>query len=114
MKQQTTEFYIETRERIVFRRTSAQEVETVCAACGGAAAVFIVPERAAFLFDLTTREIYRRIERGAIHFLETDAGATLVCAASLSPGADELQRLNLRQDEVNEQPDLNNGKFTKR
>ena len=63
MKQQTTEIYIETRERIVFRQTSAQEIEAVCAACDSAS-IFIEPERAAFLFNLKTREIYRRIERG--------------------------------------------------
>lgn len=97
MKQQTTEIHIETRERIIFRQTSAQELETCCAECG-AAAVFILPERAAFLFDLTTREIYRRIERGAIHFLETDAGVTLVCANSLSvnPGGTKKSNLSLK------------------
>lgn len=86
MKQQTTEFFIETRERIVFRQTSAQEIETACELCG-AISVFILPERAAFLFNLSTREIYRRIERGAVHFLETATGITLVCAASFSINA---------------------------
>lgn len=93
MKQQTTEFYIETRERIVFRQTSAQEINAACERCQSDS-IFIVPERAAFLFDLTTREIYRRIERGAIHFLETAAGATLVCAASLSNDAGDFKRLD--------------------
>ena len=83
MKQKTTEIYIETRERIVFRKTSAEEIETVCPACNSVS-IFIQPERAALLFNLTTREVYSRIERDAVHFLETDSGATLVCAASLS------------------------------
>ena len=94
MKQKTTEIFIETQERIVFRQTSAREIETACAACDSDS-IFIQPERAAFLFNLTTREIYRRIERGTIHFLETDAGATLVCAASLSTGSGVLTELDL-------------------
>ena len=93
MKQQTTEIFIETREKIVFRQTSAQEVSAVCERCGSDS-IFIVPERAAFLFDLTTREIYRRVESGAIHFLETGAGSTFVCAASLSNNAGELKMLD--------------------
>lgn len=83
MKQTTKEIFIETRERIVFRQTTSMEIETVCSACN-AASIFIQPERAALFFKLTPREIYRRIENGAIHFLETATGATLVCAASLS------------------------------
>ena len=93
MKRKITEIHIETRERIVFRQTSAQEIETACAACDSDS-IFIQPERAAFLFNLTTREIYRRIERGTIHFLETASGATLVCAASLSTKTDEFTRID--------------------
>ena len=83
MKTKQIEIHIKTHERIVFRQISPQEIETVCAGCQ-IETVFLAPERAAFLFSLTTREIYRRIERGIVHSLETDSGATLVCSASLS------------------------------
>ena len=43
---------------------------------------------------VTTREIYRRIERDTVHFLETDSGATLVCTASLSNSQPELTNHN--------------------
>lgn len=89
MKQKTTEIYIETRERLVFRTTSADEIEMVCPSCDSVS-IFIRPERAALLFNLTAREVYNRIERDAVHFLETDSGATLVCAASLSDRQPEL------------------------
>ena len=94
MKEKTTEIYIETHERIVFRQTTAHEIETVCAACQ-AETVFLAPERAAFFYGLSAREIYRRIESGTIHFLETATGATLVCAASLSMNTGVSTELDL-------------------
>ena len=93
MKAKTTEIRIETREKILFRRTSPHEIETVCNSCE-AASVFMLPERAAYLFDVTAREIYRRVEEGAIHFMETRAGLTLVCTASLSGKPIEIQQLD--------------------
>ena len=92
------EFFIETSERIVFRRTSVQEIETRCETCG-TTSIFIQPERAALLFNLTTREIYRGIERGTIDFFESETGATLVCAASLSRQA---QTVNLDLQPIGE------------
>lgn len=93
MKQRTVEIFIETREKIIFRQTTAQEIERVCEACR-TRTVFVAPERAISFAGLTAREIYRRIERGAIHFIETDTGATLVCAASLSNNPNELKQLD--------------------
>ena len=56
--------------------------------------VFLPPERATSLFNITIREIYRRIERGSVHFLDTASGTTLVCAASLSINSGELKILD--------------------
>jgi len=44
----------------------------------------ITPEFAAAISVFTTREIYRRIEAGAIHFLERRDGSLLVCLKSLA------------------------------
>src|SRR5688500_1874800 len=86
MKTRKTEIFIETVERVLLTQdTSGPEIEMVCPGCR-TDSVFIAPERAAFLYGLTTREIFRSIERNAIHFFETAAGATLVCAASLFAG----------------------------
>ena len=93
MKAKTTEILIETREKILFRRTSPHEIETVCIGCA-AISIFMLPERAAYLFNVTAREIYRRVEKGAIHFLETRAGLTFVCAASLSGVPIGINHLN--------------------
>jgi len=37
------------------------------------------PEQAAALLGITPREVYRRVEKGALHFMETDAGTLLIC-----------------------------------
>lgn len=92
MKQETIEIFIEQNERLVFRQTTAREIEAMCEACREIS-LFIAPERAALLFNLTTREIYRRIEGGAIHFFETDGGAAFVCATSLSVNSAGLKKL---------------------
>lgn len=93
MKAKTTEISIETQERILFRQTSSHEIERICGQCE-THSVFLNPERAALLFNVTAREIYRRVERGAIHFIETASGTTLVCAASLSGATDERTKFD--------------------
>ena len=37
------------------------------------------PEKAAALLGITPREVYRRVENGALHFIETEAGKLLIC-----------------------------------
>jgi hypothetical protein len=92
MKSRKTEIFVETEERIVLlRQGCAQAIEMVCPGCQ-TDSVFIAPERAALLYGLTTREIFRFIECDTIHFFETAEGATLVCAASLctQPGQRQI------------------------
>ena len=86
MKGKSIEIQIETQERILIRRISSSEVEMFCVQCD-ANSVFLQPERAASLLSIPTREVYRRIERGTIHFFETETGSTLACSASLSSEA---------------------------
>ena len=44
----------------------------------------VIPETAATNCATTAREIYRRIENGELHFLETPAGELFVCCPSLN------------------------------
>ena len=44
----------------------------------------VTPEQAAALAGTRPRAIYRRIESGDLHFVETGAGTLLICSGSLS------------------------------
>ena len=81
MKNKKIEIRVEKRERITFFRLP-DEVRAVCAVCDRET-VFVAPEHAAASLSVSMREIFRRIETGAIHFIEAEAGRTLVCPASL-------------------------------
>ena len=54
-----------------------------CDRCG-AKTVMLSPNEAAAARQTTAREIFRRVETGEIHFLETEAGALLICRDSLT------------------------------
>ncbi len=43
----------------------------------------LVPEEAACVLDTTTRDIYRAIEEGRLHFIETACGRVFVCVDSI-------------------------------
>jgi hypothetical protein len=43
----------------------------------------LTPDEAATLAQITARDIYRRIEAGELHSIETDDGALRVCVSSL-------------------------------
>ena len=81
MKNKKTEILIETHERTFFRWLE-KEVRTFCPVCR-TDGFFILPERAAVETGASVREIFRRVESGAVHFIETANGLTLVCQASL-------------------------------
>jgi hypothetical protein len=53
-----------------------------CESCR-AKVVMLPPEAAAILAQSTSRRIFRRVEAGELHFLETREGALLVCCRSL-------------------------------
>jgi hypothetical protein len=82
MKNKKTEILIETHERTLVRWLE-KEVRSVCRACR-AEALFILPERAAVETGASVREIFRLVESGAVHFIETDNRLTLICRTSLS------------------------------
>jgi len=70
------------RERVVIRGAVGATV-SFCGACGRVAE-FVTPETAAAMIHANTREVYRRIEAGAVHCIEVGRVAVLVCAGSLN------------------------------
>lgn len=65
------------------RRIGDLPVEAWCAGCA-AQVPFVTPEAAAQLMGRTTRELYRQVEAGALHFCETPEGGLLLCRASVA------------------------------
>jgi len=82
MKNKKTEILIETRERTLIRWLE-KEIRAFCEECRDES-LFILPERAAVESGASVREIFRRVESGAVHFIETENRLTLICRASLS------------------------------
>ncbi len=74
-RKRRTEIVIETRQLIFLKRIQSAAI-SFCAECGSE---MLKPETAAFFSQIGTREIYRRVENGTIHFIEERDGSLLVC-----------------------------------
>lgn len=72
---------IETHQLWVIRRPRSGS-RPRCPECGEQAGM-LTPEEAARVTGATTRDIYRRIEAGDIHFRELPHGGLFVCLASI-------------------------------
>lgn len=68
--------------RLAVVRSRRPSVVAWCERCGGQVRM-VTPEEAAALLGTRSRVIYRRVESGDLHFLETGAGALLICSRSL-------------------------------
>ena len=79
-KKKQTEITLERRERLVVRQRGT--FPAWCAVCERSM-VFISVDASAAIAGSTVREIFRRIEAGDLHFLETLTGQIFVCPASL-------------------------------
>lgn len=71
---------VETRRRVVVR----QPDRAGRVACPRCAEQMLSAETAAGLLNLSRRSVYRLVEQGEAHFDETEAGAVMVCLASLT------------------------------
>lgn len=80
-----TEITVEMNQVFVIRKPGGL-VEALCPECA-AEANMVMPEVAAIVAGLSTRTIYRWVETGMIHFVETPEGFMLVCLASLPVSA---------------------------
>lgn len=67
---------------VVVIRGSRKRNRVLCAKCSEAAALVTI-EEAVKISGITARAIYRLIEAGEVHFVETAEGLTLICAATL-------------------------------
>jgi RNA polymerase sigma factor (sigma-70 family) len=77
-----TEITIETDRMFIIRRRSTL-IQTWCAACFEVVKMAAL-EDAANLAGMRSREVYRAVEAGKLHFLETVEGRLLVCLNSLA------------------------------
>ena len=75
------EVTVETDE-IAIIRGSQDKVLILCPECADAV-VMITPDQAAVMACTNTREIYRRVEEGRVHSVETPEGFLLVCPGSV-------------------------------
>jgi hypothetical protein len=80
-RKKTTEIIVEREQVLVVRRLDGKEPRW-CAECKEQAQMVSIDE-AAILTCLSARAIYRRVEAGQIHFVETDDGLLLICAVAL-------------------------------
>lgn len=72
--------------QIIRRRADGPTVEAWCASCAAHVA-HLTPDAAAQFTGRTTRELYRQVEAGDLHFCETTEGGLLLCQSSLASSA---------------------------
>ena len=70
---------IESHQLTVVR--SRRAIEMWCKECGKELPM-LTPEAAAALVGIPPRAIYRSIESGELHFIDTGGGAVLICSGS--------------------------------
>jgi excisionase family DNA binding protein len=70
------------QHRLTVVRSRRRSVVAWCERCGGEVRM-VTPDEAAALTGISLRRIYRRVESGKLHFVETDAGALVICVSSL-------------------------------
>lgn len=75
----TTEYFVEKTRRFRMRQPETDAI-ILCPACSEP---MLTAETSAVLFQIKCRAVYRIVEAGAAHFVETDAGALFVCPSSL-------------------------------
>jgi hypothetical protein len=84
-KKKITIVTFESRERTTIHR-SGQSLMAWCDQCG-AEVLMVTPTQAANIAGTDARLIFRRVESGEIHFIESANGALLICEQSLERGA---------------------------
>jgi len=92
---QKTEIEIELSETVAYSRRN-EWFEAFCPECQSPVEM-CTPQIAAILTRSTEREIYRLVETGEIHFIETDG--VLICLNSL---------INFKKAESPDDPDFQN------
>lgn len=75
---------IETHKLTVIRALH-QPINVWCEQCA-VEVEMTTPEQAADLLGITPREVYRSVENGKLHFVETIAGELFICCRSFASG----------------------------
>ena len=102
MKRRTRRTFTETKQ-VALVVDSVSESGTACEICTGNSRL-VSPLLAAQILQTDTRVIYRLIESGKIHFVETNGKQLFVCLSSLAQ-ASARQELALSQDKKEEEKD---------
>jgi hypothetical protein len=71
-----------TKEKYVSLGGTALHGAAWCPRCA-AVTTMLTPDQAAALADVNTRQIFRWLEAGGLHYVETESPSPLVCLASL-------------------------------
>lgn len=77
-----TKITIESYRRTIMK-TRRKAITVRCEFCKSLT-LLITPNQAAAVLQTTEREIFRRVEAGAFHFVETETGGLLICRNSLT------------------------------
>ena len=80
MRKKSTKITFETERHILI--TQRQSLFALCEACADEVRLVTVSEAAA-MAGVNSLAIYRLVESGTLHYLETGAGDLLVCAVSV-------------------------------
>ena len=80
-KKKITIVTFESRERMTIRKSSPSLVRW-CDRCGQKA-LMVTPAEAAAIGRTDARAIFRGVEAGTIHFMESENGELLVCSNSI-------------------------------
>jgi ethanolamine utilization microcompartment shell protein EutL len=73
--------------------SQGRSLYSLCSACGDKVRMVTI-DQAATLAQASSREIYREVEAGMLHFIETTEGSVLICFNSLNGS-------NMRQKALN-------------
>jgi hypothetical protein len=63
--------------------SGSRSLYSLCAACGDEVWMVTI-DQAAILARVNSRDVYREVEAGMLHFIETNEGLVLVCFNSLN------------------------------
>ena len=70
------------RHRLFVLKRRGGAVAEWCRHCG-CKVQMLTPDQAATIANVSSRTIYRRVEAGELHYMETDEGHLLVCVNSI-------------------------------
>ncbi len=70
------------KHRLVILKGRNAAVDSWCEMCGEQVRM-VTPDQAALISDVSSRTIYRWVETGRVHFIETAEGFSLICLHSL-------------------------------